>query len=145
MKLRHFFHISPLLLALALTAASAQTPPCSALSPDEALFARVTGACRDSAPIVDHRSKGAAIVEKGSRAGKTAGRRTRQGDLPRRAAPMSAVAETFEMPNVVDRTDAAAVDTLAEFSLRVVSARPAIEQANASPTGGGDRDAAAGG
>jgi beta-lactam-binding protein with PASTA domain len=58
---------------------------------------------------------------------------------------MSAVAETFEMPNVVDRTDAAAVDTLAEFSLRVVSARPAIEQANASPTGGGDRDAAAGG
>ena len=118
MKLRYFFHISPLLLPLA--AAAAQTPPCSALSPDEALFARVAGACRDPAPIVDKASKGAAIVEKGSRAGKTAGRRTRQGDLPLRAAPMSAVAETFEMPNVVDRTDAAAADTLAEFKVHRV-------------------------
>jgi PASTA domain len=185
MKLKYFFHISPLLLALALAAATAQTPPCSALSPDEALFARVTGACRDSAPIVDQRSKGAAIVEKGSRAGKTAGRGIRQGDLPRRAAPTSegllqvpnvtgipfdtaqvrlarfnvekreqyspapvgrvieqapnasthiaagsaivltvsagpAVAETFEMPNVVDRTDAAAGDALAEFKVQRV-------------------------
>lgn len=185
MKLKYFFHISPLLLALALAAATAQTPPCSALSPDEALFARVTGACRDSAPIVDQRSKGAATFEKGSRAGKTAGRGIRQGDLPRRAAPTSegllqvpnvtgipfdtaqarlarfnvekreqysqapigrvieqapnasthiaagsaivltvsagpAVAETFEMPNVVDRTDAAAGDALAEFKVQRV-------------------------
>ena len=186
MRLKYFFQFSLLLLALGLPSAFAQTPSCSALSPDEALFARAAGACRDPAPIVDKASKGAAIVEKGSRAGKTAPG-TRQGELPRRATPTSeellpvpnvtgipidaaqarlgrfkvekseryspapvgrvieqapnastrvaagsaivltvsvgpAAAETFEMPNVVDRTDSAAGNTLAEFKIQRVLA-----------------------
>ena len=195
MRLKYFFQFSLLLLAVELAAAAAQTPPCSTLSSDEALFARATGACRDLAPIVDKASKGAAIVEKGSRAGRTAAPSTRQGEIPRsaaqseapsgRAAPAPvqqlhvpnvtgipinaaqarlgrfkverreryspapvgqvieqapkastraaagsaivltvsvgpAIAETFELPNVVDRTDAAAGNTLAEFRVQRV-------------------------
>ena len=185
MRLKYFFQYSLLLLGLGLPSAFAQTPPCSTLSSDEALFARATGACRDSAPIVDETSKGAAIVEKGSRAGKTAAPGTRERDLPRRAAPTPvellnvpdvtgisinaaearldrfkverrdrfspapvgrvieqvptastrvaagsaivltvsvdpAAAETFELPNVVGRTDAAAGNTLAEFKVQRV-------------------------
>ena len=184
MRMDHFLKFGLLLLAVQLPAATAQTPPCSTLSSDEALFARATGACRDPAPIVDKAAKGAAIVEKGSRGGKTAPG-TRQGDPPPRAAPKSdellqvpnvtgipindaqarlgrfkaerheqyssapvgrvieqvpkastraaagsaivltvsagpAVAETFELPNVVDRTDAAAGNALAEFKIQRV-------------------------
>jgi len=183
MRLKYFFQFNLLLLTLA--AATAQTPPCSALSPDESLFARAAGACRDPAPVVDKASKGAVIVDKGHRTGKIAAPHTRQADLPRRATPTSeelvqvpnvtgipidaaqarlgrfkvekreryspapigrvieqapnassrvaagsaivltvsvgpAAAETFEMPNVVDRTDAAAANTLAEFKVQRV-------------------------
>jgi hypothetical protein len=88
--LKYFFQFSLLLLAVELAAAAAQTPPCSTLSSDEALFARATGACRDLAPIVDKASKGAAIVEKGSRAGRTAAPSTRHGEIPRSAAQSEA-------------------------------------------------------
>ncbi len=195
MRLKYFFRFSLLLLAVELPAI-AQTPPCSTLSSDEALFARAAGACRDPAPIVDKASKGAAIVERGSRGGKPVAP-GRQSETPRSAAqseapsggaaaaptpvqllqvpdvtgisidaaqarlgrfkvekreryspaPVGRVieqvpkastrvaagsaivltvsvgpagAETFELPNVVDRTDAAAGNALAEFKVQRV-------------------------
>jgi hypothetical protein len=209
MRSKYFFHFSLSLLAAGLTAAIAQTPLCSTLSSDDALFARASGACRDSASIGDRAPKsvnkapksaptveqeprprpseapaapsseaprsaalptapslraapapverlrlpnvtGVSIKDAQARLGPFKVERREQHDpspagrvieqVPKASTPVargSAVvltvsagpvpAETFELPNVVDRPESAARNSLAEFKIQrvvVASATP---------------------